>query len=413
MIKNIRNIIFISIVSLLLGISLLYLGAKKAGVLPELLDNGNISYLENSPYPTLDFSNCTQDLIGGKLQKNFEKFASTRIPARDNWLLLKGEIQFKVIEVSNLIFNYDLIPTFFGSSYSYDKKYDSVVQQSVKKEEKLKKAYNKIAKNINEFAKNNQGLKISECSPEQIAYSSANPTKKLISSSFNNDFFKKQFKDKLLEEINHVDLSYKKISEYYSDYFKTDHHWNGVGGMKAYDQIMMQIYPNNPKFDKPQQTVFDEPIFWGSFSRKGIRRTSVPDKFIDYHVDMNDINIKINGKQATGEDVAHFEMYKNGTWSKNEFENRYHEFYHGDYARITFENTTINSNQNLLLIGSSFSDCVDRYFAHSFKNVIEIDPRYCKDSLKSIVSDNQITDVIIMIDTHSLTSDNVAKFFIS
>ena len=413
MLKKIRNVIFIGLVSLLLCISLFYLGAKKAGVLPECLDNGDISYLEKNAYLTLDFTTGFQGFIDGKFQKDFEKFASSRIPRHDDWLLAKGEIQFKTIEVSNLIFNYNVIPTFFGSSYSYDRKHDSVVQQSVKKEEKLKKAYNKIAKNINGFAKMNTNLKITQCTPDRISCSSANPTRKLISNSFNNDFKEKQFSKKLREEISHVDLSYKKISEYYDDYYKTDHHWNGIGAMKAYEEIMNQVYPNNPRFEKPQETVFDEPLFWGTYSRSGIRRANVPDKTIDYRVDMRGINIKINGEVVTSEDVAHFDMYDNGTWNKNEFESRYAEFYHEDFAMITFENTNINSNQNLLLIGSSFSNCVDRYFAKSFKNVIEVDPRKCKDSLQGIVSDYQITDVIIMIDDATLTQDRVAKFFTS
>ena len=116
---------------------------------------------------------------------------------------------------------------------------------------------------------------------------------------------------------------------------------------------------------------------------------------------MSDIQIEIDDKEAKLEDVEHIEMYENKNYDKERFMNRYGEYFHGNISKIVFSSGK-GTGRNLLLIGDSYSNLCDRFFAKSFDNVVEIDQRTNKESIDDLITNYGITDVLLLSNTSIL-----------
>ena len=391
---KIRNIIFITICICTLSIAFIYLGAKKATVLPSSFINETYSYLEGTKLqarPEISLDNIKK----GIFQKQTEKWLTTKVPKRDSVLLFNAKVQRGVIKTANSAFGFDTIPTFFGSDYSYVSRLNYLVQNSIKNTKERIQHLNDSASAINEFESEHKNLKFTIALVERINYTEANPTYSLISDAEGKDDRWNNFASKLDPQIDFIDLSIKDEEMRSKLFFKSDHHWNITGASIAFQKIMNEAYPELTQAEFGEITIYDKPAFYGTLSRNGLMADITPDSISDYIIDMSDIQIEINNKESKQEDVEHIMMYNSESWKKERFQNRYGEYFHGDVAKIVFSSAK-QTGRNLLLIGDSYSNLCDRFFAKSFDNVVEIDQRTNKESLDELIKSYGITDVLFL-----------------
>ena len=394
---KLRNIVFIAICICALSIAFIYQGAKWAHVLPASFNNGTYSYLEAAKLQTRP-KLALSSIKDGTFQSQTEKWITTKVPKRDSVMLFNAKVQRSVIRTANLAFGFDSVPTFYGSSYSYNSKLEIITEQAGKATNEKKQNLNEASGAINEFQQEHSDLNVTVATPDRTAHSEANPTFSLVSNVVTKQFMHDNFIDKLNSSVQYVDLSIADEEEHSEVFFKTDHHWSIKGARSAYLKIMDEAYTDLNKVRFDELITYEKPAFYGSLARRALMLNVHSDVITDYKVDMHDVQIKINNKQCNQEDIAHAEMYENGAYSSQKLSNRYAEYFHKDVAKIEFHSTN-RTGRNLLLIADSFSNPCERFFASSFDNVVVIDQRYNKENLKDLITNNNITDVLLMPNT--------------
>ena len=392
---KLRNIIFIAICICALSIAFIYQGAKWVHVLPASFNNGTFSYLENANLqgrPSPSYAN----IKNGTFQKQVEKWIDTKIPKRDSVMLFNAKVQRGIIKTANLACRFDTIPTYFGSNYVYDYKIGIIAPLAHKTSigaGSLKNA----AEAINDFINSQSVLtSFTVAIPDEISVSESNPTYALVSNAQGRDFRWENFVSQLSPEVNYVDLSCENEYTHSLRYFFTDTHWNITGAASAYSKIMKTAYPTLNETTLKNLITYEEPNYYGNMARRGLLLPAKPDKIQDYVVDLDSTTITINDSQVSYEDISHSKLFNEHQYSTQELIDRYTEYFHGNVAKLKFE-TDNKTSRNLLILGDSYSNCCEKFFAKSFDKVVRIDRRHNTDALSDIIEEEHITDVLLLV----------------
>lgn len=197
--------------------------------------------------------------------------------------------------------------------------------------------------------------------------------------------------------LNFVDLTKTMSSHKEEDiYYKTDHHWTTLGARYAFDALSTAL-----GIEKPTQEYKIYPVthsFQGTLASK-----SGYDKALD--------TIEIYIPQGVNtECVVNFTDEGKKTASVYEsaaLENKdkYEVFFGGNHTRIDIS-TPMEGKKNLLLFKDSYANCFIPFLVPYYRNIIVIDPRYFYDDIESLISDNEITDVLFLYNVNTFLGDN-------
>lgn len=197
--------------------------------------------------------------------------------------------------------------------------------------------------------------------------------------------------------LNFVDLT-KTMSSHKEEniYYKTDHHWTTLGARYAFDALSTAL-----GIEKPTQEYKIYPVthsFQGTLASK-----SGYDKALD--------TIEIYVPQGVNtECVVNFTDEGKKTASVYEsaaLENKdkYEVFFGGNHTRIDIS-TPMEGKKNLLLFKDSYANCFIPFLVPYYRNIIVIDPRYFYDDIESLISDNEITDILFLYNVNTFLGDN-------
>lgn len=203
----------------------------------------------------------------------------------------------------------------------------------------------------------------------------------------------------------HYNISYlpiKNYKNYMQNFYKTDHHWNYKGSYTAYNDIVKLVTNDKPL--EPENTItFNDLYFWGSAARS-TQIFDFKEKFTVYKFNYPNYSVKINGVDGQ---YGNEEKYFNKEYSTNKLINHYGEFYGGDDGEIVF-NFNNQKKPNVLILGSSFTNSINKLIASHFNKTYVVDLRNYESSLdeifdiKSYIDKNKITKVIIIADFNFL-----------
>ena len=147
---------------------------------------------------------------------------------------------------------------------------------------------------------------------------------------------------------------------YYNYFYKTDQHWNGYGALKGYKDIMSMM---NMKSYNYEVKKLDGIKIRGSIA-KSAGDNSITEDF--YYIDSKmDCNVNIDGR------FKPMSVENN----KDPFYDYYVAFYYGMYGEVSY-NCSNSSNENLLIIGDSYSWSIDYLLAKHFNNTYLISLRF-------------------------------------
>lgn len=194
-------------------------------------------------------------------------------------------------------------------------------------------------------------------------------------------------------------LEFANYKEYINLFYKTDHHWNHKGSYKGYQEIISMILPKEKENKPIEEVVFDDIVFYGSAARVS-QIFDFKENFIVYKFDyprLDIINNKDENKYGNEED------YQNGIYYKDKLASHYGEYYGGDSGELIL-NTQNTKKDNLLILGSSFTNPINKLIASHFNKTFIIDLRHYQDltgqifDVKEYIDKNKIDKVLIIMD---------------
>lgn len=205
-----------------------------------------------------------------------------------------------------------------------------------------------------------------------------------------------KFKKQINSNINVLELNLGD-TEYQEYFYHTDHHWNSYGARLGYEMIMP--YLDKTPLDLEVKTITDIE-YHGSVAKSA----GNPNNY-DYLTYLDTKNLKSPEELVINkEDLDEYFKPLKITKRNNLFFDYYVSFYDGMYPYVYYNN--IDGEDNLLIIGDSYSWQLDYILAQSFKKTITLNPRYIeKIDYKNFLEEEEIDKVLILMETPTTLFD--------
>ncbi len=232
------------------------------------------------------------------------------------------------------------------------------------------------------------------------------------SFNFDDSSLNKYIVEKIKKDYNTFKFDYLKVNnvEDYENYFyKTDHHWNYKGSYQGYQDIIKLIYGDDEKIIEPKNIKNFDLNYYGSKTRLS-QYKYLKEKFSVY-----EFNIPNHTEYVTGEKTNYYEIPNNinlyynnideirNNWSWDT--NHYAAYYGGDYDEVIY-NYNREDRSNLLIIGSSFTNAINKLVASHFNKTFVIDLRYYKNfDFNEYVHENNIDTFLYIINVNMYIND--------
>lgn len=182
--------------------------------------------------------------------------------------------------------------------------------------------------------------------------------------------------------------------DHYTQFSKTDHHWNGFAGYYAFTKIYEWMYQNGIILDS---TAFDEKNYniiqyenklLGSWGQRTGKLFAGADKFIVYYPKFT---TSVTAGDITG-------SYEDVLLNDDLLNNKEPSFIYDDFYQNTFNivNNIVENESNILLISDSFSRVVNPFLILSCK-YFEWYSTYASYVVTSDFIDSYSPDVIVLL----------------
>lgn len=194
------------------------------------------------------------------------------------------------------------------------------------------------------------------------------------------------FKNSLNKNIKVSSLDSLDLSQYLTYFYKTDHHYNSVGALKAYNDIVTMMDINNVK-TIPIKCIYTP--YYGSLAKTALNK-NVSDNLLDLDY-LNDVEFNQNDDKFKTRKIVK---------KTNPFYDYYISYYNGQYDEIKYK-SDVKNDKNLLIISDSLSWQIDYIIAENFENTYVINLRYGKWKnqklyLQEYLSEHNITDILFL-----------------
>ena len=221
--------------------------------------------------------------------------------------------------------------------------------------------------------------------------------------------------DNKIPYLNSGEILISENEDFYSWFYKTDHHWNVHAGFSVAGAIAQRLkteYGLPVDTEVLDRTGFDiityENVFLGSQGKKTTSGYASPENFeVLYPRFDTAFSIEIPTKMIEqtdtfGNTLIDSEALTIGNVYKN---NAYAAFLHGDVPLIRIHNLNCKNNTRALMIKTSDANVVDTYLAFTVEYLDIVDPRKFDGSVRSFIEKNH-PDVVLTCAYPSEILDN-------
>jgi len=329
--------------------------------------------------------------------KKFETATSDQFPLRLEIIQFSKALERQIIKLA-----YHFVPdTTIPADMTRDIYYDSNRNQLIYVPSLFNKSTQEL---IDQRIQNYEDL--IQAHPDQNFYlyyheilenSKYHPLNPYFSEADENQSYE-YFENRLPEGLTLEKFMLNGMEDHLKYYYRTDHHWNIYGVLRAYEEVYNMLaknYPGmSPMLEIEELVTFPGIEFLGSLSRE----TLFPidgDEFLVEVVDFPTFEVIKSGQKLSEHPRW---AYFAGSYSTIPYTNHFNEFYGKvtDIIEYTFEN---NSERNLLIIGSSFRNALDPLLGSHYHKTYCIDLRYYTNfSLSEFMSDHKVDDILILGD---------------
>lgn len=366
--KNKRNLLFVAVCLSICLCTVLNKGLMGLGIISQR-HNSNLEGREYARRPQATVAS----IADGTFQDSFEQYVSDGVPMRDAMMLANAAVQRSGIALASRLFGYPVYPTFFGSSYIYAPEYDAILPIALKASDQevvYAQAHNTLAA----FATRHPELEVYVLEVDNPANSSANPTYDLVSDAAGTADMRDSLRNGLPRNVTMVGHDCPDASYLTSAYYRTDHHWMTGEAYQSYTEALAKMLPGADPVAY-EEHIFDC-AFLGSTARAGLMFPVEPVPLVDYRIDMSSFEIAIDGNPVGEEALDSWGRYARGEQGDGRLNNRYADYYHSDFAFLEIHNALAKSDGGLLIVGNSYTNCMERFFAANYAHVYKIDERY-------------------------------------
>lgn len=332
--------------------------------------------------------------LNGKFQDECESFLADNIPDRENALLLNARLQRAVIRTAVLPLGYKSYPTFFDSDVVYNSEDGTLSDMPSKLTQKKLDKLETFGKDVEALSERFPDTRFFVMTPPRASYVEDSPLTPLVPNAIGQD----DVKAALSGQMNNA-----KLVDYPLDYDKrlqwfyaTDHHWNMDGAYEGY-RLLAEALGHGDEIVAKGGRIYESPTFYGSHDRDGLF-DEASEIVYDYDFGLPDYHVKIDGEQKTMNDLVHETDEK----TDMRFSSRYSNRFHSEYKEIEITNPEVTDGSKLLIVGDSFTDCMERLLAAHYQTTVVFDPRD--------TAGNDGTTVEEMIEQHDGFDDVVFLF---
>lgn len=177
-------------------------------------------------------------------------------------------------------------------------------------------------------------------------------------------------------------------------YYRTDHHWTSLGAYYAFEEMSGKLGIPSPVQDYDIYTVSN--TFSGTLASKSGSHSAhdtieiyAPKSPVEYTVTYTDTQ------------TTCCSLYVRDCLNDKD---QYTVFFGGNHPRVDVA-TTADTGRSLLLIKDSYANCFVQFLTPYYDNIIMIDPRYYYDGVDSLMSREDITDVLFLYNANTYLSD--------
>lgn len=340
----------------------------------------------------------------GDFQDQCEGYLADSLPFRESALVLNARLQGSVISTAALPLGYKAYPTFFDSDIVYNSEDGTLSDMPAQDTPELRKKLESFARNFEGLAESYPQTKFFVMSPPRANYVDNSPLTALVPDAIGQDDVKEILSGATRDSV---------VIDYPSDYetrlkwfYRTDHHWNMDGAYEGYKAIAEALGFGDEIVEKGG-VVYESPLFYGAYARDGLF-DGESEVLYDYGFDLPDYGVKINGKEKSMDSLVHDTDKK----ADVKFSSRYSNRFHHEYAQIQITNPEKHDQSKLLLVGDSFTDCIERLLASHFQTTVVFDPRDTAGNDGTTVSEiieayGGFDDVVFLFNSTALSRSDV------
>lgn len=209
--------------------------------------------------------------------------------------------------------------------------------------------------------------------------------------------------------------------DFYSLFYKTDHHWNADAGLFAAQEIINELNKEfECDFDSSllQSDNFDRQVFercWlGETGRVMTQTYAGLDDFIllkpkydtSLKYDVEESNKHLEGDFSILLDQKMYNNPNNDIYKTS----WYYSYLFLNYGKATIRNNNMKDKQKILIIKDSFALVVAPYMALTAEEVTLWDMRYNENSVKEYILNNDFDIVIVAYTQTSLEKEKMFSF---
>lgn len=395
MVRKALNIVMVALFSgmllcVLVPTALKGIGARLAGENPQEPVKTALEGRTYTQAPTFSLSSFQS----GAYQDQCEDFLADNLPDREDALILNASLQYAVIDLASLPLGYQILPTHFDSDVVYDKQDGVLADMPLEFTEERLDKIKAFGAGLESLSSHFPDTRFFVMTPARASFAEDSPLTALVPNAIGQD----DLKEALSGQLDNATLI-----DFPSDYdtrlawfFATDHHWNMDGAYEGYKAIANALGHGDELVAKGG-LVYESPAFYGAYARDGLfdKKSEI---VYDYEFDLPLYDVTINGKEKSMKSLVH---EKDGKEDMR-FSSRYSNRFHHEYKEIELTNPEVTDGSKLLIVGDSFTDCIERLLAAHYETTVVFDPRE--------TAGNDGTTVAQMIEQHGGFDDVVFLF---
>jgi len=328
-------------------------------------------YLEKKP----KFS--FKKLVSGEFTEKYETYLTDQFFFRDNWIELKSLAWVSLLQKE--------VNGVYIASGGY------LIERHTN-EEVMSNQYEKNISDLIKFASKYENMKWDSFSIMPIPTADAILSDKLppFANGFNQDEFLSNFK-LMLEERNlqHtlIDVS-DTLKEHSKEniYYKTDHHWTGLGAFYAYNQWIEDIGMTPLAISQWEKEVVTDEFLGTVYSK--VHLPVKADEILLYH-QKNEQKYQVTynlGEKTT--DTIYDKTKLDG-------KDKYAVYFGGNMGLVEIQTQNKNGRE-LLVVKDSYANAFIPFAMSHFEKVTVIDLRYFNMSLEKYINQNEFSDVLLL-----------------
>ena len=298
----------------------------------------------------------------GELQDGIEGYAADALPFHDQAMLLNVGLQQTGIAQAASLFGFDAFPTYYGSTRLYLPEQDAVTYQPFVHTEYHDQKLAEYAAGIAGAAARHPEKRFVVYMVQGYQEPSVNPAYSSVSGAFLPAQAVEEVRE-LLADCPNVSVltdSYDSLNDYYQEFFRSDHHWNIKGALRAYNTIAAELGLEVVDVGSLSlHEVKDGYEFTGATSRWG--RHMVSDEALDVDLDYACVTYEKDGETHDGNDHSSFYDYAP--------EGIAYSFYDAYYNSIPDGVISGPGEGKALLISNSYGGAIQRQLATQFSQL--------------------------------------------